>query len=305
MKKTLTAALLCASSGFLFSTRPIFANELIEANKVLTYKNEQSLVDILNKEFDQDLKDLDFVETKGDVYYFESEDYEVVVEGLDLESEGQQSVAASLYSKEVNEILDDMGFPVSSIQSIQIEVEVQDLTSPEIEADDVYKTSLNTSLNLKDLVKVSDDKDENVELSVDGDIDYSKEGKYTVRLQATDNSGNTTTKDVTVEVTDELFYQRIADAALAQIGVNQDCTMLVTNSLAAVGINFHGAPEQYLSLGTLTDNPVPGDICVYNGHVAIYVGDGKAVHGGWNGGTTVLTTVSCSQAFIGYVHVAH
>lgn len=95
----------------------------------------------------------------------------------------------------------------------------------------------------------------------------------------------------------------IASAALAQVGVNQDCTMLVTNSLRAVGINFHGWPEEYLSLGTLTSTPVPGDICVYSGHVAIYIGNGQAVHGGWMGYTTVVSSVSCSNAFIGYVHV--
>ncbi|MGN1276785.1 MAG: NlpC/P60 family protein [Floccifex sp.] len=95
----------------------------------------------------------------------------------------------------------------------------------------------------------------------------------------------------------------IANAALAQVGVSQDCTMLVTNSLRAVGINFHGWPEEYLSLGTLTSTPVPGDICVYSGHVAIYIGNGQAVHGGWDGYTTVVTSVSCSNAFIGYVHI--
>ena len=79
--------------------------------------------------------------------------------------------------------------------------------------------------------------------------------------------------------------------------------MLVTNSLAAVGIHFHGAPTAYLSLGTLTNDPVPGDICVYQGHVALYVGNGQAVHGGWLGNQTVLTSVACGQQFIGYVHV--
>ena len=68
-------------------------------------------------------------------------------------------------------------------------------------------------------------------------------------------------KNITVHV-EKSFYQRIADAALAQIGVYQDCTMLVTNALAAVGINFHGSPEQYLSLGRITSSPVAGDIIV-------------------------------------------
>ena len=101
------------------------------------------------------------------------------------------------------------------------------------------------------------------------------------------------------------FYDRIANAALAQLGVGQDCTALVSNSLRAVGINFHGWPYQYLQLGQLTNNPVPGDICVYSGHVAIYIGNGMAVHGGWYGWGTVKYSVNCSNAFIGYVHVAH
>ena len=95
----------------------------------------------------------------------------------------------------------------------------------------------------------------------------------------------------------------IAAAALNQVGASQDCTMLVTNALAAVGINFHGSPEQYLSLGRITSSPVAGDIIVYSGHVAIYLGNGQAVHGGWLGNQTVLTSVACGQPFIGYVHV--
>ncbi len=101
---------------------------------------------------------------------------------------------------------------------------------------------------------------------------------------------------------DASMYNLIAQAALAQLGVQQDCTMLVTNSLKAVGINFHGAPERYLSLGELTNDPVPGDIIVYSGHVAIYIGNGQAVHGGWNGYTTAIFSVECSAPLIGYVH---
>lgn len=97
-------------------------------------------------------------------------------------------------------------------------------------------------------------------------------------------------------------YQRIADAALAQVGVYQDCTMLVTNALKAVGINFHGWPAEYLSLGPVTNNPVPGDIIVYSGHVAIYIGDGKAVHGGYLGNQTVVWTVETGQPILGFVH---
>lgn len=92
----------------------------------------------------------------------------------------------------------------------------------------------------------------------------------------------------------------IAAAAYAQIGVSQDCTMLVTNALAAVGVHYHGWPAGYLSLGRTVSaaEAQPGDLAYYqNGgmgmaHIAVYVGNGMAVHGGWNGGTTALYSVN-------------
>lgn len=88
----------------------------------------------------------------------------------------------------------------------------------------------------------------------------------------------------------------IASAALAQIGIAQDCTALASNALAAQGIYFHGWPAEYMSLGTITSNPQPGDLVYYDDggagvpHIAVYVGNGQAVHGGWLG-TTVKGSV--------------
>ncbi|WP_422935684.1 NlpC/P60 family protein [Sinomonas sp. P47F7] len=92
----------------------------------------------------------------------------------------------------------------------------------------------------------------------------------------------------------------IAAAAYAQLGVHQDCTALVTNALAAVGIYYHGWPAGYLSLGRTVSaaEAQPGDLAYYqNGgmgmaHIAVYVGNGMAVHGGWNGNTTSLYSVN-------------
>jgi len=88
----------------------------------------------------------------------------------------------------------------------------------------------------------------------------------------------------------------ILSAAYAQLGVVQDCTMLVTNSLAAVGINFHDWPAGYLSLGRTVSaaEAQPGDLIYYAdggsgmAHVAVYAGNGQAVHGGYNGNQTVV-----------------
>jgi cell wall-associated NlpC family hydrolase len=96
------------------------------------------------------------------------------------------------------------------------------------------------------------------------------------------------------------FGATIAAAAYAQIGVSQDCTALATNALAAAGIHYHGWPAGYLSLGRTVSaaEARPGDLAYYqNGgvgmaHIAVYVGNGMAVHGGWNGGTTALYSVN-------------
>ena len=87
----------------------------------------------------------------------------------------------------------------------------------------------------------------------------------------------------------------ILSAAYAQLGVMQDCTMLVTNSLAAVGINFHDWPAGYLSLGQTVSaaEAQPGDLIYYAdggagvAHIAVYAGNGQAVHG-YNGNQTVV-----------------
>lgn len=84
----------------------------------------------------------------------------------------------------------------------------------------------------------------------------------------------------------------------AQVNAQTDCTMLATNSLRAAGINFHGWPMDYMQLGTVTSNPQPGDLVLYasNGfgqqHIAVYIGNGQAVHGGWNGMGTAIFSVN-------------
>ncbi|MDM7990812.1 NlpC/P60 family protein [Arthrobacter sp. zg-Y877] len=102
----------------------------------------------------------------------------------------------------------------------------------------------------------------------------------------------------------------IASAAYAQLGVGQDCTRLVTNALAAAGINHHGYPASYLSLGRTVSaaEAMPGDLIYYaNGgmglaHIAVYVGGGQAVHGGFNGGSTVVAPAELGSGGV-YIRV--
>ena len=102
----------------------------------------------------------------------------------------------------------------------------------------------------------------------------------------------------------------IYQAALAQLGRYQDCTMLVTNALKAVGINFHDWPAGYMSLGTVVpaSQAQPGDLVYYaNGgtglaHIGVYAGNGQAVHGGWLGNQTVVNTANVGSGPV-YIRV--
>lgn len=104
--------------------------------------------------------------------------------------------------------------------------------------------------------------------------------------------------------TNQAKRDAVVAAALAAAAVNAqtDCTMLATNSLRAAGINFHGWPMNYMALGSVTSNPQPGDLVLYqsNGfgqqHIAVYIGNGQAVHGGWNGMGTSIFSVNLPTA---------
>ncbi len=181
-------------------------------------------------------------------------------------------------------------------------IEIKDEQTPELTVPETLKTQENQEINIDSLIEATDNSGD-VDVQIDGEVNYAIPGIYTLNVQAKDASGNITQKTIQVDVEKDDFYDHIAQAAKAQLGVYQDCTMLVTNALKAVGINFHGWPEEYLSLGDLTNDPVPGDIVVYSGHVGLYIGDGQVVHGGWNGNQTVIASVECDKPLIGFVHV--
>lgn len=307
MSKASFAAALVMTMSFVFS--PVYALEGNTKVSTVSYeaklKDHSSMKEVAGSVFDKNLNKYETEKIKDGVV-FTSDNTKIKVNGLNMNKPGEQTVKMTLTTNSALDTLDVPEFykrfildhekPVEK----EVTVNVADTTVPTIEMEEKVSTPRGENVDLLKLAKVTDDHKVK-SVKVNGDVNYDKDGKYDVQVVATDASGNTATKDVVVRVGN--LNQAIADAALAQLGVFQDCTMLVTNSLKAVGINFHGAPEQYLSLGTITNNPVPGDIIVYSGHVAVYIGDGKAVHGGWLGNQTVVSTVECTNAFIGFVHI--
>lgn len=102
----------------------------------------------------------------------------------------------------------------------------------------------------------------------------------------------------------------IYQAALSQVGTTQDCTMLVTNALKSVGISYHDWPAGYMSLGTTVSasEAQPGDLIYYAdggtgvAHIAVYAGNGQAVHGGWLGNQTVINSADIGSGAV-YIRV--
>jgi cell wall-associated NlpC family hydrolase len=194
--------------------------------------------------------------------------------------------------QEVKLIAKDIAGNTSEVNA---SVEVKDISGPQITLSaSNAKIELNAGFDAASyLVSVTDNKDgdvlSNVQISA---VDTSVRGDTTVTYTATDAAGNVGQATLSLNIGGSKF-QAIADAAIAQIGVNQDCTMLVTNALKAVGIYHHGWPISYMSLGHVIpfEEAMPGDLIYYAdggtglAHIAVYIGGGQSIHGGWHGTT--------------------
>lgn len=86
----------------------------------------------------------------------------------------------------------------------------------------------------------------------------------------------------------------LANSAMKYVGMGWDCTRLVEQALRDIGYDIGDVgPMGFGSVGATFSDPgqvQPGDIMMRGGHVAIYIGDGLAVHGGYNGGVAVIQT---------------
>lgn len=102
-----------------------------------------------------------------------------------------------------------------------------------------------------------------------------------------------TTPAVAAPVASSAIGAALVASAYGQIGTNQDCTAMVEKALRSVGKNVGDlAPLDFYRYGTVVTNPQPGDLMIRPGHVAIYVGNGMAISGGFNGGHTELHPAS-------------
>ncbi|MBD8043817.1 LysM peptidoglycan-binding domain-containing protein [Arthrobacter sp. Sa2BUA2] len=101
--------------------------------------------------------------------------------------------------------------------------------------------------------------------------------------------------------------QIMVNSAYSQLGAAQDCTVLVEVALRAAGHSVGDlAPAQLAAYGTPVSDPQPGDMVYYAdggmgfAHIAIYIGDGQAIHSGWNGNQTVIQSVNVGSGPVYY-----
>ena len=100
----------------------------------------------------------------------------------------------------------------------------------------------------------------------------------------------------------------LVGSALKYIGANWDCTMLVEQALRDLGYSVPDlGPTGFGGYGTVFYDPSQaqaGDIMMRGGHVAIYAGNGMAVHGGFGVAGVVYTSLDANPAgFSSFVRI--
>ena len=116
------------------------------------------------------------------------------------------------------------------------------------------------------------------------------------------------------EQTASSLGDRISSAAQELVGVTDGlwCTQVVQQALANAGVSdaYQLWPDQYQGVyGYYTDSPLAGDLIYYNNggrgvdHIAIYIGNGQAVHGNYEGKTVIASAYLSTAASPQFIRV--
>ena len=108
--------------------------------------------------------------------------------------------------------------------------------------------------------------------------------------------------------------QRISSEAQKLVGVTDGlwCTQVVQQALANAGVSdaYQLWPDQYAGqYGYYTNDPQVGDLLYYNNggrgvdHIAIYIGNGQAVHGNYEGKTVIASAYLSTAASPQFIRV--
>ena len=107
----------------------------------------------------------------------------------------------------------------------------------------------------------------------------------------------------------------IANAALGMVGTTNgwQCTQVATGALNAAGVGAGVVwPSEYIQYGYYVDpsQAVAGNLIYYNNggngydHIAVYIGDGQAVHGNYDGQTVVADAYLSTAGSPQFIQIA-
>ncbi|WP_302607408.1 NlpC/P60 family protein, partial [Faecalibaculum rodentium] len=107
----------------------------------------------------------------------------------------------------------------------------------------------------------------------------------------------------------------IANAALGMVGTTNgwQCTEVATGALNAAGVGAGVVwPSEYIQYGYYVDpsQAVAGNLIYYNNggngydHIAVYIGDGQAVHGNYDGQTVVADAYLSTAGSPQFIQIA-
>ena len=102
----------------------------------------------------------------------------------------------------------------------------------------------------------------------------------------------------------------VQETSNSQVSSSSKGAAIYQAALKSVGINYHDWPAGYMNLGTIVSasEAQPGDLIYYANcgmgvaHIAVYAGNGQAIHGGWLGNQTVVNSADIGSGAV-YIRV--
>ena len=88
-------------------------------------------------------------------------------------------------------------------ETFNLSVNIVDTTKPEIDANEEISAYVGSNIDLLKEVSVKDNSLEEIDAKVIGDYDINKEGEYKLKYEASDSSGNKSSFDFVLKVTDD------------------------------------------------------------------------------------------------------
>lgn len=258
---------------------------------------------------------------------------EILLSGYDATKLDLKEVELTIKTKS-NNLLEQ-----EQVKKYRVLVHLVDKNAPEITlSEESAEITVGDDFSIEDYIESVVDKQDGTieEYKIDSEgVNLDEAGEYVYKITATDKSNNEATKEFKITVKEKEEKTEIVNgvvvttssrggssvaagskqsaiysAAMAQLGRYQDCTALASNALSAAGISFHDWPAGYMALGDAVSpsEAVAGDLIYYaNGgtglaHIAVYAGNGEAIHGGYLGNQTVKASANMGSGIV-YIRV--